>query len=52
MFRGLDHHIVIESQHLVDQRVVLVAVCDDDSVDSLVHGFDDEPEVGHALKSA
>jgi len=45
-----DDHIVVESQDFIDQVIVLVAVHDDDGVDSLVDALDDKPKVGNALQ--
>jgi hypothetical protein len=46
----LDHRVVLESQHFADQLFVLVAVHDDNSVDSLVDALDEEPKIGDALQ--
>ena len=44
---SFDDLVVVEFQDFIDQAVVLVAVHDDDGIDSLIDALDDKPKVGN-----
>ena len=48
---AFDDLIGAELQDLVDQTIILIAVENDEGVDSLVDAFDGETKIGNALQS-